>query len=154
MRAVAQRVLSASVSVDGRVCGKVGEGLLVYLGVERGDKNEDAAWLAEKIINLRIFADDEGKMNCSLLDMIKAGQDGAILAISQFTLLADARKGRRPSYANAEEGEPARQLYEHFTEKIRGEGVPCEEGVFQAHMKVESVNDGPVTILLDSRKLF
>lgn len=154
MRAVVQRVLSASASVDGRVCGRVGEGLLVYLGVERGDQIEDAAWLAEKIINLRIFDDAEGKMNRSMIDRIKAGEACAILAISQFTLLADARKGRRPSYANAEDGAPARLIYERFTEKIRGEGIPCEKGVFQAHMEVESINDGPVTILLDSRKLF
>jgi D-tyrosyl-tRNA(Tyr) deacylase len=155
MRAVVQRVSAASVSVDGEVSGRVGRGLLVYLGVARGDGPEDAAWAAEKAAGLRIFPDGEGVMNRSLLDLAaEAGPPPGVLAVSQFTLLADARKGRRPSYQDAEDPEKARELYELFMEKIRARGLPCEGGVFRARMAVESVNDGPVTILLDSRKVF
>jgi D-tyrosyl-tRNA(Tyr) deacylase len=117
--------------------------------VARGDGPEDAAYLAEKIAGLRIFGDGEGRMNRSALE-----SGGGVLAVSQFTLLADARKGRRPSYAEAEAPEAARPLYGLFMEKVRALGLPCEGGVFQAHMEVESLNDGPVTILLDSKKIF
>jgi D-tyrosyl-tRNA(Tyr) deacylase len=122
---------------------------LVYLGVARGDTETDAGYLAEKITTLRIFPDDEGKMNRSVLDTA-----GEILVVSQFTLLADARKGRRPSYTDAEEPDLAKNLYEYVMERIRARGIPCRGGFFQAHMEVSSVNDGPVTILLDSRRLF
>jgi D-tyrosyl-tRNA(Tyr) deacylase len=123
--------------------------------VAREDGPGDAAWVAEKAAGLRIFPDSEGVMNRSLLDLAGEGVSApGVLAISQFTLLADARKGRRPSYYDAEAPEKARALYELFMEQIRKQGLPCEGGVFQAHMEVESVNDGPVTILLDSRKLF
>jgi D-tyrosyl-tRNA(Tyr) deacylase len=162
MKAVVQRVLSASVSVDGIVCGKIASGLLVYLGVAAGDTPSDADWLAEKIANLRIFEDENGKMNLSLKDRYEAAADSSkgksgdgadragVLAVSQFTLLADARKGRRPSYNNAAPPEEARSLYEYFIRKIRSLGLPCESGVFQAHMLVSYTNDGPVTIILDT----
>ncbi|MDR2184272.1 MAG: D-tyrosyl-tRNA(Tyr) deacylase [Treponema sp.] len=150
MKAVVQRVLNASVSVAGGgrtvVTGTVPAGLLVYLGVARGDRREDAAYLAEKVTGLRIFDDGEGKMNLSVKDT-----GGSVLAVSQFTLLADARKGRRPSYSGAAQPEEARPLYEYFIEQIRLRGLPCAGGVFQAHMRVSYTNDGPVTILLDSR---
>jgi D-tyrosyl-tRNA(Tyr) deacylase len=149
MRAVVQRVLGASVETGGVVTGRIGPGLLVYLGVAAGDKEADSAWLAEKIANLRIFGDAEGLMNLSLLD-----KGGAVLAVSQFTLLADARKGRRPSYSDAAPPEAARPLYEAFVALIAAQGLAVEKGTFQAEMFVTSVNDGPVTILLDSRKAF
>jgi D-tyrosyl-tRNA(Tyr) deacylase len=157
MKAVIQRVKNASVTVidedggagtSGRVTGRIDRGLLVYLGVAQGDTKEDAERLAEKIAFLRIFGDEEGKMNRSVQD-----SGGGILAVSQFTLLADARKGRRPYYGNAADGETAKALYEYFMERIRERGLVCDSGVFQAHMEVACVNDGPVTILLDSKEI-
>ena len=147
MRAIIQRVSRASVTVEGRVTGQIGAGLLVLLGVGRFDGPEAAAYLAEKIANLRIFADEAGKMNHSVLDV-----GGAALVVSQFTLYGDARGGRRPSYIEAAPPEMANRLYEEFVRELRARGVPAETGVFQAHMQVELVNDGPVTILLDSEK--
>lgn len=147
MRAVVQRVTSASVTVDGRVAGEIGAGLVVLLGVSRADNPESAAYLAEKIANLRIFSDEAGKMNLSLVDM-----RGSALVVSQFTLYGDTRGGRRPSYIQAAPPEEAARLYEEFVRSMRALGVAVETGVFQAHMQVELVNDGPVTILLDSEK--
>ncbi|MDR3335123.1 MAG: D-tyrosyl-tRNA(Tyr) deacylase [Treponema sp.] len=145
MKAVVQRVRNASVSVDGKVWGEILAGLLVYLGVAQGDTEANAAYLAEKIGNLRIFEDDEGKMNRSVKDT-----GGKVLAVSQFTLLADTRKGRRPYYGAAAEPGLAKAHYEYFMDKIREQGLECESGVFQAHMEVTYTNDGPVTIVLDS----
>ena len=145
MKAVIQRVKDASVSVSGSVCGKIDSGLLVYLGVAQGDTETEADYLAEKIAFLRIFEDSDGKMNLSVKDV-----KGGILAISQFTLLADARKGRRPSYSSAAPPETAKALYEYFMEKIRSHDLICEAGIFQAHMDVTYTNDGPVTIILES----
>jgi D-tyrosyl-tRNA(Tyr) deacylase len=147
VRAVIQRVTRASVIVEGRVAGEIGAGLLVLLGVSRTDNPETAAYLAEKIVNLRIFSDEAGKMNLSLLDV-----GGSALLVSQFTLYGDTRGGRRPSYIQAAPPEQASLLYEEFVRSIRSLGVPVHTGVFQAHMQVELVNDGPVTILLDSEK--
>ena len=147
MRAVIQRVTRASVTVEGRVTGEIGAGLLVLLGVSRTDNPESAAYLAEKIANLRIFSDEAGKMNLSLLDV-----GGSALLVSQFTLYGDTRGGRRPSYIQAAPPEQASLLYQEFVRSIRSLGVPVQTGVFQAHMQVELVNDGPVTILLDSEK--
>jgi D-tyrosyl-tRNA(Tyr) deacylase len=149
MRAVVQRVTSSSVEVENNIVGEIGPGLLVLLGVARDDDIVDADYLAEKIINLRIFTNDEGKMNRSLLET-----GGAMLAVSQFTLYGDTRKGRRPSYIEAAEPQKANSLYQRFIERVRAHGVNVETGVFQATMKVSLVNDGPVTILLDSKKLF
>ncbi|MFP5264892.1 MAG: D-aminoacyl-tRNA deacylase [Blastocatellia bacterium] len=149
MRAVVQRVSSARVEVAGRTVGEIGPGLLALLGVARDDGNEDADYLSEKIVNLRIFNDAEGRMNRSLSD---AG--GALLVVSQFTLYGDVRRGRRPSYIDAAEPEKANALYEYFVARVRARGVRVETGVFQAMMQVSLVNDGPVTILLDSRKAF
>ncbi|MDR3276603.1 MAG: D-tyrosyl-tRNA(Tyr) deacylase [Treponema sp.] len=145
MRALLQRVRRASVTVDGQTRGAIEGGLLVYLGVAAGDTEVDARYLAEKTRSLRIFEDATGKMNRSLADT-----QGAVLAVSQFTLLADARKGRRPSYSRAAPAETARALYGYYIEEIRRLGLSCEAGVFQARMEVSSLNDGPVTILLDS----
>jgi D-tyrosyl-tRNA(Tyr) deacylase len=149
MRAVVQRVTSSSVEVENIVVGEIGPGLLVLLGVARDDDIGDGDYLAEKIVNLRIFTDDEGKMNRSLLET-----GGAMLAVSQFTLFGDTRKGRRPSFIEAAEPVKANALYEHFVERARSFGVRVQTGVFQAMMKVSLTNDGPVTILVDSRKLF
>jgi len=149
MRAVVQRVTDARVEVAGEAVGEIGAGFLVLLGIARDDANTDADYLAEKIINLRVFDDDEGKMNRSLLE---AG--GAMLVVSQFTLYGDVRRGRRPSYSDAAEPEKANLLYEYFVGRVRSFGVRVETGVFQATMKVSLTNDGPVTILLESRKLF
>lgn len=149
MRAVVQRVRDASVEVEGAVSGSIGRGLLVYLGVAAEDNEKDAEYLAEKIAGLRIFEDGDEKMNLSVADT-----GGAVLAVSQFTLLADARKGRRPSYSSAAAPDKANRLYEHFMDCIRGHGLVCESGRFQAKMQVKYINDGPVTILLDSQKLF
>jgi D-tyrosyl-tRNA(Tyr) deacylase len=156
MKAVVQRVKNASVSVDGKVSGAIAGGLLVYLGVAKGDTRADADWMAEKIANLRVFNDDQGKMNLSVKEIIHVKVNShdilpafAVLAISQFTLLADARKGRRPYYGEAADPEEAKGLYEYFMEKIREQGLVCESGVFQAHMEVSYTNDGPVTILLE-----
>ncbi len=149
MRAVVQRIQNGSVSVDNTVIGQIDYGLLVYLGVAAGDNKKDADYLADKIINLRIFEDVDGKMNRSVMD-----EKGGILVISQFTLLADARKGRRPSYSEASNPETANLLYEHFISQVKKSGLHCENGKFQAHMMVRYTNDGPVTILLDSKKGF
>jgi D-tyrosyl-tRNA(Tyr) deacylase len=142
-------VSRARVVVEGRVTGEIGPGLLVLLGVGRGDAEQAAAYLAEKVATLRIFDDAEGKMNRSLL-----GAGGAALVVSQFTLYGDARGQRRPSFVEAAPPEEGKRLYEAFVEKLRGQGVRVETGVFQARMSVELTNDGPVTILLDSEKLF
>lgn len=149
MRAVVQRVSRASVKVNGEFIGKISEGLLVLLGVTHEDSEADAAYLAEKVAGLRIFEDDAGKMNRSVIDI-----GGAVLAVSQFTLFGDVRKGKRPSFDDAARPERARELYEHFVERIRTLGLRCETGRFQEMMEVELVNQGPVTILLDSKKLF
>ena len=149
MRAVLQRVTRASVRVEGRTVGEVGAGLLVLLGVARDDDERDALYLVEKVLNLRVFEDAEGRMNLSLAE---AG--GALLVVSQFTLYGDARKGRRPSWFDAAPPELARPLYEFFVAEARARGARVETGSFQAMMEVELVNDGPVTVLLDSRKLF
>jgi len=149
MRAVIQRVSRAQVAVDGEVVGQIGPGLLVLLGVGRDDTEADAIYLAEKIAGLRIFADDHGKMNRNVQE---AG--GSVLAVSQFTLYGDVRRGKRPSFDEAAPPETARQLYEFFVEKARATGLRCETGQFQTMMQVELVNEGPVTILLDSRKNF
>ena len=149
MRAVIQRVSRARVVVDGRVSGEIGAGALVLVGVGRGDTPEAAEYLAEKIAHLRIFDDDQGKMNRALLDV-----GGAALVVSQFTLYGDARGQRRPSYIQAASPELANQLYEEFVRALRARGVRVETGVFQARMDVELTNDGPVTILLDSEKAF
>ena len=149
MRAVVQRVTEARVEVAGEIVGEIGAGFLVLLGVSRDDGTTDADYLAEKIANLRVFEDDEGKMNRSLLE-----SGGAMLAVSQFTLYGDTRKGRRPSFIEAAEPVKANALYEYFVGRARSLGVKVETGVFQAMMKVSLVNDGPVTILLDSKKLF
>lgn len=149
MRAVIQRVSEASVETSHEVVGEIGAGLLVLLGVARDDTPDDADYLADKIFNLRIFADAEGKMNRSLPET-----GGAMLVVSQFTLYGDVRRGRRPSYSDAAEPEKANELYEYFVERVRSFSVRVETGVFQAMMKVTLTNDGPVTILVDSRKLF
>ena len=149
MRVVVQRVSHARVGVEARVTGEIAAGLLVLVGIGRADTPETASMIAEKIVNLRIFNDQQGKMNCSLLDM-----GGAILAVSQFTLYGDARGGRRPSFIQAAPPEQGKSLYEEFVRAVAALGVRVETGVFQAHMSVELTNDGPVTILLDSDKLF
>jgi D-aminoacyl-tRNA deacylase len=149
MRAVVQRVTEARVEVDGLTVGEIDTGLLVLLGVARDDSHEDAQYLVEKIAHLRIFTDDDGKMNRSVVDT-----DGAVLVVSQFTLYGDVRRGRRPSYSDAAQPELANDLYEYFVEQLRLSGVRVETGVFQAMMKVKLTNDGPVTILLDSRRQF
>ena len=147
MRAIIQRVTRARVTVASRVAGEIQTGVLVLLGVGRADTSESVEYLAEKIANLRIFADDAGKMNRSLAEI-----GGSALVVSQFTLYGDTRGGRRPSYIQAASPEEANRLYEEFVRCLRSFGVPVETGVFQAHMEVELVNDGPVTILLDSEK--
>ena len=149
MRAVVQRVSRTQVRVHGEVTGEIALGLLVLLGVGREDTQADAIYLAEKLAGLRIFEDEHGKMNLSVKDV-----DGSVLAVSQFTLYGDVRRGKRPSFDAAAAPEKARQLYEFFVEKIRAAGLRCETGRFQEMMKVELVNEGPVTILLDSRKTF
>ena len=149
MRAVVQRVSSAKVSVRGTVTGEIGAGLVILLGVGREDTPVVAAALAEKTVNLRIFEDENEKMNRSLLDV-----SGAALVVSQFTLYGDARGGRRPSFIAAAPPEQAKALYEAFCEALRGLGVSVSTGIFQAMMSVELVNEGPVTILLDSDKTF
>lgn len=149
MRAVVQRVSRASVKVDGDLTGKIADGLLVLLGVAPDDAESDADYLADKVAGLRIFEDDAGKMNRSVADV-----DGAVLAVSQFTLFGDARKGKRPSFDGAARPEVANALYRHFVERVRALGLRCETGRFQETMEVDLANQGPVTILLDSRKLF
>jgi len=147
LRAIIQRVTRARVTVASRVAGEIRTGVLVLVGVGRADTSESVEYLAEKIANLRIFADDAGKMNRSLVEI-----GGSALVVSQFTLYGDTRGGRRPSYIQAASPEEANRLYEEFVRCLRSFGVPVETGVFQAHMEVELVNDGPVTILLDSEK--
>jgi D-aminoacyl-tRNA deacylase len=149
MRAVVQRVTEARVEVAGRIVGEISAGLLVLLAVARDDATVDADYLSDKIVNLRIFDDSEGKMNRSLLET-----GGAMLVVSQFTLYGDVRRGRRPSYIDAAAPEKANGHYQDFVERVRSFGVRVETGVFQAMMKVSLTNDGPVTILLDSQKLF
>lgn len=149
MRAVVQRVSSASVAVDGQVVGEIGLGLLVLLGVSASDVEGDADYLAGKIAGLRIFDDQDGKMNRSVQDV-----GGAVLAVSQFTLYGDVRRGKRPSFDDAARPERARELYESFVAQIRQCGLRCETGRFQAMMSVSLVNQGPVTVLLDSSRLF
>jgi len=148
MRAVVQRVTEAQVSVAGEVVAEIGPGLLVLLGVARDDSGEDVDYLAEKIARLRIFDDEMGKMNRSLLDVA-----GGMLVVSQFTLYGDVRRGRRPSYTEAAEPAKANTLYEYFVGRVKEEGIKVETGVFQAMMRVSLTNDGPVTILLDSRRV-
>jgi D-tyrosyl-tRNA(Tyr) deacylase len=149
MRAVVQRVSRCRVTVDGKVVGEIGAGLLVLLGVSKTDSDAAADYLAEKIIGLRVFEDAEGKMNLSVQD---AG--GAVLVVSQFTLYGDVRRGKRPSFDAAARPEEARRLYEYFVRQVRAAGLCCETGQFQAMMEVELVNPGPVTVLLDSEKNF
>jgi D-tyrosyl-tRNA(Tyr) deacylase len=149
MRAVVQRVSKARVTVGEQTAGEIDRGFLVLLGVGKEDKESDADYLAAKIAALRIFDDENGKINLSLADV-----GGAVLAVSQFTLYADTLKGNRPAFNMAAPPEQARQLYEYFVAKIRATGLPCETGKFQATMQVELINDGPVTILLDSLKTF
>ena len=149
MRAVVQRVSRAQVAVNGEITGQIGLGLLVLLGVGRDDANADATYLVEKIAGLRVFEDAHGKMNLSVQDI-----GGSVLAVSQFTLYGDVRRGKRPSFDAAAPPEKARQLYEFFVEQIRAAGLRCETGRFQEMMTVELVNEGPVTILLDSGKAF
>jgi D-tyrosyl-tRNA(Tyr) deacylase len=149
MRAVVQRVSEAQVCVNGEVVASTGEGILVYLGVEQGDGERDLAYMANKVASLRIFEDEHGAMNLSVLDV-----GGEALVVSQFTLAADCRRGRRPSFTGAMEPVGAQKMYERFIEALEGHGVPSKAGRFQAFMDVESVNRGPVTILLDSNKRF
>jgi len=149
MRAVVQRVTESSVTVDGQITGATDEGLVVLIGVEKGDTDKDAGYIADKVSGLRIFEDENEKMNLSVKDV-----GGSILAISQFTLLGDVRKGKRPSFITAEDPEIANRLYQQVCENIRNQGIKVETGIFQAHMLVKINNNGPVTILLDSRKTF
>ena len=149
MRAIVQRVSRCRVTVEGNIAGEIGAGLLVLLGVSKTDNEAAADYLVEKIIGLRIFEDGEGKMNLSVQD-----SGGAVLLVSQFTLYGDARRGKRPSFDAAARPEEAKKLYEYFAGKVRGAGLRCETGQFQAMMDVELVNNGPVTILLDSEKQF
>jgi D-tyrosyl-tRNA(Tyr) deacylase len=149
MRAVLQRVSRSSVEVDGKCVGRIGPGWLVLLGVERGDTDADATWIADKLLNLRAFEDEHGKMNRSVLDV-----RGGILVVSQFTLLGDCRGGRRPSFTAAADPAEAERLYLRCAELLAESGLDVATGVFRAMMKVELVNDGPVTLLLDSKKAF
>ena len=149
MRAVIQRVSSASVTVDSKRIGSIEEGLLVFLGIHKYDTEAETKWMVDKIINLRVFEDDNGKMNLSLIET-----GGAMLVVSQFTLYGDCRKGRRPGYSNAAPPEKAETQYLQFIDRVKQKNVIAASGRFQAHMDVELVNDGPVTLLLDSSKLF
>ena len=147
MKALLQRVTGASVSVGGEVVGRIGRGLVVFVGVASGDTEKDVSYLVQKTVNLRIFSDEAGKFNLSALDI-----KGELLLVSQFTLLADTRKGRRPSFVEAAPPAPAEQLFEQFVEQAGAAGLKVETGRFQQYMQVEIHNDGPVTILLDSRE--
>jgi D-tyrosyl-tRNA(Tyr) deacylase len=147
MKAVIQRVKSAQVCVDGRVTGKIGKGLLVLLGVGKGDGEGDLSFLTSKIPELRIFEDASGKFNLSLREI-----GGEMLVVSQFTLYGDCRKGRRPSFTDAEDPTQAKNLYERFISKLKEQGIPIQTGEFQARMEVHLINDGPVTLLLDSKQ--
>jgi len=146
---VVQRVSEASVLIDGNVAGAVDAGLCVLIGIGRDDTDEDAKWMADKVVDLRIFEDEQGKMNRSVVDV-----GGAMLAISQFTLFGDARKGTRPGFVDAARPEVAQPLYARFCERVRARGLHVGEGVFRATMQVRIVNEGPVTLLLDSKKPF
>ena len=145
MRACVQRVSSARVTVEGQIVGEIGRGLLVLLGVAAADEDADVRWMADKVIGLRVFDDSAGKMNLALADV-----GGAMLVVSQFTLLGDCRKGRRPSFIAAAAPEVAERRYEQFVDAARGAGVQTATGQFRTHMRIELVNDGPVTILVDS----
>ena len=147
MRAVIQRVVSAEVTVDGRSTGKIGKGLLVFVGVGKGDGEADISYLSSKIPDLRIFEDHSGKFNLSLRDV-----GGEMLIVSQFTLFGDCRRGRRPSFSDAEDPGVAKVLYEQLVERMKRQGIPVHTGEFQADMEVHLVNDGPVTLLLDSKQ--
>ena len=147
MKALLQRVTEASVGVGGEVVGRIGRGLVIFVGVANGDTEKDAQYLAQKTVNLRIFSDEAGRFNLSALDI-----EGELLLVSQFTLLADTRKGRRPSFVEAAPPAQAEQLFEQFVEQARATGLKVETGRFQQYMQVEIHNDGPVTILLDSRE--
>lgn len=149
MRAVVQRVLRGAVRVEARTVGEIGRGYVVLLGVESGDTADEARWMADKVAGLRVFEDAAGKMNRAVADV-----GGGVLVVSQFTLLGDARKGNRPSFVAAAPPDEANALYERVCAALAEKGIPVAKGVFRAHMEVEIVNDGPVTILLDSRKLF
>ena len=149
MRAVVQRVSEAAVSVDGVVRGRIGPGLLVLLAAGDGDTPADLDYMVRKVTGLRVFEDDDGKMNRAVADM-----DGGLLVVSQFTLYGDCRKGRRPSFVHAMEPAAADQMVQDFVARCRGLGLPVETGVFGAHMEVTLVNDGPVTLLIDSKKQF
>jgi D-tyrosyl-tRNA(Tyr) deacylase len=149
MRAIVQRVLEASVTVEENATGQIQRGLLIYLGVTHEDDASDVQWLADKVVNLRIFSDADAKMNLSVIDV-----SGEILLISQFTLCGDCRKGRRPGFDQSADPDLAKRLYEQVIESIRDRQVPVQTGRFGAHMEVRSTNDGPVTFLLDSKKLF
>ena len=149
MRAVIQRVSSAGVTVDREKVGSIDRGLVVLLGIRSGDASKDAAWLADKIVHLRIFNDEQGKMNRSLADI-----GGEMLIVSQFTLYGDCRKGRRPGYSDAAPPQQAKQLYESFIDLVNGLGITTATGIFQAAMEVTIVNDGPVTLLIDTEKTF
>ena len=146
MKTLVQRVSRAAVSVDGKIVGKIGPGLVVFLGVAQGDSKEDASYLANKVANLRIFADESSRFALSALET-----QGAILVVSQFTLLADSRKGRRPSFTEAAPPDLAEELYKVFVEEVRSTGLKVETGLFQEHMLVEIYNDGPVTISLENK---
>jgi D-tyrosyl-tRNA(Tyr) deacylase len=149
MRVVVQRVKEAKIEVDRQIVGSIGKGLLVYLGVGKADSEKDVEFIADKLVNLRIFADENDKMNLSVLDV-----QGVILLVSQFTLYGDCRKGRRPGFDLASEPQTAERLYEKTIDAIRQKGALIETGVFAAHMDVTSINDGPVTFLFDSKKTF
>ncbi len=149
MKALLQRVTRASVSVGGEVVGRIGQGLVVFVGVASGDTEKDAQYLAQKTVSLRIFSDEEGRFNLSALDI-----KGELLVVSQFTLLADTRKGRRPSFIEAASSAQAEEIFERFVEQARATGLRVETGRFQQYMQVEIHNDGPVTIMLDSRDKF
>lgn len=149
MRAVVQRVTRGRVTVDGQTSGEIGRGVVVLLGVGQDDGPADAEYLARKVTGLRIFEDQQGKMNLALADV-----GGQALVVSQFTLYGDCRRGNRPSFSTAAPSEKGKQLYDYFVEKLRETGIAVQTGVFQAHMQVEIINDGPVTLLLDSAKNF
>ena len=146
MKALVQRVTTASVSVSGTVIGKIGQGLVILLGIARADSAEDARYLANKVVNLRVFADEASEIALSALEI-----EGEILVVSQFTLLADLRKGRRPSFTEAAPPDKAKELYQFFIDQVRSTGLKVETGIFQEHMLVEIHNDGPVTLMLESK---
>ena len=149
MRAVIQRVSTAKVKVGEEVTGAINNGFLVYLGVEKDDEREDLDYIIDKTLNLRVFEDENGKMNLSIKEV-----GGSVLAVSQFTLCGDCRRGRRPSFSNAANLEKAEDFYNRYIQGLRDRGIHVETGVFRAHMHVESINNGPVTILLDSKRTF